>query len=88
MVWKIEFETSARKELGDLDGATARRIIRFLRYRVATSDNPRSLGKPLKGHLRDYWRYRIGDWGLVCHIDDIGVRILVIRVSHRKDVYR
>lgn len=88
MVWKIEFEGSARKELADLDGAVARRIVRSLRDRVARSDDPRSLGKPLNGHLREYWRYRVGDWRLVCHIDDETVRVLVIRVFHRKDVYR
>lgn len=88
MVWKIEFESVARKELADLDGAVARRILRFLRDRLVSSANPRSLGKPLRGHLRDYWRYRVGDYRLVCHIDDETVRILVVRVSHRKDVYR
>lgn len=88
MVWKIEFESVARKELADLDGAVARRILRFLRDRLVSSANPRSLGKPLRGHLRDYWRYRVGDCRLVCHIDDETVRILVVRVSHRKDVYR
>jgi mRNA interferase RelE/StbE len=88
LVWKIEFESAARKELADLDGAVAGRILRFLRDRVAPSGNPRALGKPLKGHLRDYWRYRVGDWRLVCHIDDETVRVLVVRISHRKDAYR
>lgn len=88
MIWRIEFESAARKELADLDGSVARRILRFLRERVARSDNPRALGKPLKGHLRDYWRYRVGDYRLVCHIDDGTVRVLVVRVSHRKDAYR
>jgi mRNA interferase RelE/StbE len=88
LVWKIEFESAARKELADLDGAVARRILHFLRDRVASSANPRALGKPLRGHLRDYWRYRVGDWRLVCHIDDATVRVLVVRVSHRKDVYK
>lgn len=89
MAWRIEFEERAARELRKLGSPAMERVIRFLRTRVATAENPRELGAPLKGsELGDLWRYRVGDYRLIAHIDDGAVLVLVMRVGHRREVYR
>jgi len=88
LAWKIEVEESARRALEKLDRQTARRITRFLHERVAPAEDPRSLGKPLRGRLANFWRYRVGDHRIVCDIHDDVLRVLVLQIGHRKDVYR
>lgn len=89
MAWRIEFERAAERELEALGPEAARRILRYLRDRIAPLDDPRSTGQALRGsRLGDFWKYRIGDYRLIAQIDDGTVRILVVRVGHRRDVYR
>ena len=88
MGYRIEFDPRAEKELEKLDREVARRILRFLRERVATLEDPRSLGEPLRGpELGRFWKYRVGDYRLICHIQDREATVLVLRVGHRRDVY-
>ena len=89
MVWKIEFDPAADRELGKIDPQVARRILTFLHKRVAPLENPRSIGEALKGSkLGEFWKYRVGDWRIIASIEDNAVRILVVRIGNRKDVYR
>ncbi|MEN3067175.1 type II toxin-antitoxin system RelE/ParE family toxin [Uliginosibacterium sediminicola] len=89
MVWQIELTASAVKQLGKLDKAEAKRITNFLRQRLATLEDPRSTGKALTGpQLGEYWRYRVGDYRILCEIQDGRLLILVIEVGHRREVYR
>jgi mRNA interferase RelE/StbE len=89
LAWRIEFHPRAEKELSKLDREVARKIVRFLRERVAPLEDPRSLGEALKGpELGRFWKYRVGDYRLICHIQDQRVTILVVTVGHRRDVYR
>lgn len=88
MAWRIEFSDSAVKALKKINPQAADRILKFLRERIQKNDNPRSQGKALQGELRSYWRYRVGAYRLVCHIDDEVLRVLVVRIAHRKDIYR
>lgn len=88
MVWKVEFDGAALKDLKRLDQTAQRRIVRYLRERIATDDNPRRLGKALHGDKTGLWRYRIGDYRLLCRIEDRVLTVLVIAVGHRKEVYR
>ena len=89
MVWRIEFEASAKKELSKLDKQAARRILAFLRERVARLENPRTLGAALKGpRFGEFWKYRIGDYRVIAHIEDELLLILVVRIGDRKEVYR
>jgi mRNA interferase RelE/StbE len=89
MAWRIEFERAAARELDKLSHEAARRILRFLRDRIAPLDDPRSVGEALRGdRFGDFWKYRVGDYRLIAHIDDSTVRVLVVRVGHRRDVYR
>lgn len=87
--WRIEFEDAALKELAKLDKPVARRILAFLRERVAVLDDPRSVGEALKGSkLGEFWKYRVGDYRIVAHIEDGAVRILVLKVGNRREIYR
>jgi mRNA interferase RelE/StbE len=89
MVWTIEFERSAERELDKLGPDAARRILRFLRDRVALLDDPRAIGEALKGsRFGEFWKYRVGEYRIIVDIDDGAVRVLVVRVGNRKDVYR
>jgi len=88
-VWTIEFAESAAKALSKLDSGVARHITRFLRDRLATAVDPRKLGAALKGDdLGEFWKYRVGDYRIIADIQDQRVRILVVRIGNRKDVYR
>lgn len=86
MAWKVEFARSAEKELSKLDRPIAQRILRFLRDRVA--DDPRSVGEPLKAELSGFWTYRVGSYRLYADIQDENVTLLVVKVGHRRNVYR
>ncbi len=89
MVWRIEFEDAAVKELAKLDKPVTRRILAFLRERVSQLDDPRSVGEALKGSkLGEFWKYRVGDYRIVAHIEDEALRILVLKVGNRREVYR
>ncbi len=88
MAWRIEFTPEAEKQLAKLEKQSAKRITRFLKERVATLTDPRALGEPLKGKLREFWRYRVGDYRVLCRIEEGRLLVLVVRVGHRRDVYR
>jgi len=89
LAWLIEFDAKAKKELASLDKTIAKRITAFLRERVAMLDNPRSIGEALKGSkLGDLWKYRVGDYRVIASIEDSALRILVVRIGNRREVYR
>ena len=88
MAWRIDFSPEAEKQLARIDRPFAQRIVTFLRERIASAEDPRRLGKPLKGVLREFWRYRIGDYRIVTRIEDDRVLVLVVRIAHRREVYR
>ncbi len=89
MAWKVEFDPAAAKELGKLERQVASRILAFLNSRIAILDDPRSVGEALKGSkLGDFWKYRIGDYRVIAKIEDETVKILVIKIGNRKEVYR
>ena len=86
--WTIEITRTAEKQIKKLDRTAQQSIVSFLRDRLQPADNPRQWGKPLHGDKGGLWRYRIGDYRLICDIRDEKITVLVLRVGHRKDVYR
>ena len=89
MAWKVELDPTAERELDKIDPQAARRILAFLHGRVARLDDPRSIGEALKGSkLGAFWKYRVGDYRIVASIEDRALRILVVRIGNRKEVYR
>jgi mRNA interferase RelE/StbE len=89
LAWRIEFEPRALKELETQDRRVQRRLVAFLRDRLSPLADPRSLGEALHGaELGRLWKYRVGDWRLICQIRDQQITILVVRVGHRREIYR
>jgi mRNA interferase RelE/StbE len=88
LVWTIEYSDSAKAQLRKLGKPTARRIVDFMNERIAGLDDPRSTGKALTGPLGGFWRYRVGDCRVICDIHDGALRILVVQVGNRREIYR
>lgn len=87
MAWRIEFEAEAKKEFCHLDRHVQERIRRFLRERIAMSENPRDFGEPLRRDLAGLWKYRVGDYRIIAEIAEEKVLVLVLRIGHRRKVY-
>ena len=88
MAWRIEYTDTAKTQLRKLDRSTARRILDYMDHRVAAAEDPRRLGQSLTGPLGKLWRYRVGRFRIVCDIQDEAVRVLVVRIGRRDEVYR
>lgn len=89
MAFEIEFDPDAVKDLKKLDRPIQQRLIGFLKERVAPLKNPREIGEALSGaSLGNYWKYRVGDWRIVCDIQDRKIVVRVLRVGNRRDIYR
>jgi len=87
LTWRIEFEAEAMKELARLDRQAQERIRRYLRERIAPSENPRDFGEPLRRNLAGFWKYRVGNYRIVVEIQDEAILVLVLRIGHRSKVY-
>ena len=89
MVWRIEVAARVDKAIAKLDPPTRDRIVRFLYERLGRMEDPRSIGEALKGSGHgELWRYRVGDYRLICKIEDERLVVLVVRVGHRREIYR
>lgn len=89
MAWRIELDKAAERELDKLDKQIARRILAFLYDRVADLEDPRSIGEALKdSKLGDFWKYRVGDYRIVADIGGTILRIYIVRIGNRRQVYR
>ncbi len=87
MAWRVEFEADADREMQRLGEVASARIAKYLRTRLATSEDPRRFGQPLRADLHGYWRYRVGDYRLIARIIEDRVLVMIVRVGHRRDVY-
>jgi mRNA interferase RelE/StbE len=89
MTWEIKIDLSAERELDKLDRQEARRILTFLKDRVALLNDPRSIGEALKGStLGTLWKYRVGDYRIIASIEGSQLLILVVRIGNRREVYK
>jgi mRNA interferase RelE/StbE len=88
-MWQLEYTDTARKQLRKLDKPVAVRLLNYLRDQVAPLEDPRSIGKALRGQIFGaYWRYRIGDYRIVCDINDGLLTIVVVELGNRREIYR
>jgi len=89
LVWQIKIAASAEKQFAKLDRPVAQRILTFLRERVAPLEDPRAIGEALHGRaLGEFWKYRVGDWRVICEIQDKQIVITVLSLGNRREVYR
>ena len=88
MAWTIEYAKTAKDQLRKLDRTVARRVLDFMDERIAPLENPRQSGKAVKGPMGEFWRYRVGDYRVVCDIRDGVLTVLVLQIGNRREVYR
>ena len=88
MTWSVEWDDAARRELRKLDRTIQQRILRFFRERIMIDADPRRFGKALQHELQGLWRYRIGDYRVICRIQDERITVLVLAVGYRRHIYR
>ena len=86
MKWQVAFDPAAEKQFSKLGKSAQRDIERYIANRLETAEDPRSFGKPFLS-IKGAWRYRVGDYRLVCAIQNHQVTVLVLKVGHRRDVY-
>ncbi|MCH8239810.1 MAG: type II toxin-antitoxin system RelE/ParE family toxin [Proteobacteria bacterium] len=88
MAWTVKFLAPAKRKLGRLGPDAQQRITSYLKERLEDCDDPRLFGKALTGQPSGRWRYRAGDYRIICRLDDDEQKVLVLSVGHRRDVYR
>lgn len=88
MVWTVKFDARVEKDLKKLDRQAQKNILDYFERRIAPLDDARVYGKALRSQFSGLWRYRIGDYRAICQIDDETITVLVLRIGHRKAVYR
>jgi mRNA interferase RelE/StbE len=89
LAWTIEYAETVRKQLRKLDKQIARRILDFMDERISGGRNPRDTGKALTGNLLGaFWRYRTGDFRIICDIQDAKLCVLVVQIGNRREIYR
>lgn len=86
--YRVEYSERAVRELKRLDKYTRQMIYSWIDKNLVNCENPRIHGKPLIANRKGQWRYRIGDYRLICHIGDTDLVILALSVGHRREVYR
>jgi len=87
MAWSIEFSDDAERDFARLDNPIQRRVFRYLHGRIANAVDPRDFGKPLLHELAGLWRFRVGDYRVLCSIQDEKLTVLVVEIGHRSTVY-
>jgi mRNA interferase RelE/StbE len=88
LAWTVKYAETAKKQLQKLDQPVAQRILGFMDLRVTAAEDPRRLGKALSGPLGDLWSYRVGDYRILCDIQDGVLTVLVLQIGNRREVYR
>lgn len=84
MAYRVELSNLAKKQLKKLDDSVAKMILKWLKKNVDGFDDPRVHGKSLEGNLSEYWRYRVGDYRILCIIDDGRLIVQAISIGNRK----
>ena len=87
-MYRVVIEDKAKKELRKLDRFQAKIIINWIRNNLEGSSDPRVSGKQLTANLKNHWRYRVGEYRLLAEIKDDEVIIHIVKVGHRKGVYK
>lgn len=85
--YTVKYDKKFIKQIQKMDKSVALLIKRWIEKNIVNTDNPRLHGKSLAGNLSNYWRYRIGDYRLICEINDNELIIIALSVGHRREIY-
>ncbi|WP_017549891.1 type II toxin-antitoxin system RelE family toxin [Salinicoccus carnicancri] len=88
MAYQVVYEKRAVKSLKKIDKGQQRMIVAWIEKNLKGTMHPRQHGQPLKGELKDYWRYRVGRYRILADIDGDEIKIIVVDIVHRKDIYK
>ena len=88
MAWTLQISDIAEKQIKKLDKAIQKRVVDYLHDRIEGCKDPRHFGEPLKGNHSGYWRYRVGDYRIICEIYDDELVVIAINIGHRKAIYK
>ncbi|MEA3363547.1 MAG: type II toxin-antitoxin system RelE/ParE family toxin [Thermodesulfobacteriota bacterium] len=88
MAWTVEINVTAEKQLRKLDRPIQKRLLDWLDERISGCKDPRHFGEPLRGDLTGLWRYRVGDFRIICEIQDQQLIVLALAIGHRREIYR
>ena len=88
MGWTVKISNTAESQLKKLDRPIQKRIVDYLYDRVENCKNPRHFGEPLKGNKSGMWRYRVGDYRILCEIHDHELVVIILNIGHRKIIYK
>jgi mRNA interferase RelE/StbE len=83
LVWTVEWDERAVRELNNLDPPVQKTLVEYMGQHIMTEADPRRLGKALKHELQGLWRYRVGDYRLICNIQDQTITVLVLAIGRR-----
>jgi mRNA interferase RelE/StbE len=87
MKYKVIYEKKALKSLSKIDKSQRNIILSWIDKNLVDTDDPKKYGKALKGNLKEYWRYRVGNYRILADIDDKQIKIIIFNIGHRKDIY-
>lgn len=87
MKYQVLYTKKAIKQLSKIDVNQRNIILAWIEKNLVGIDNPKIHGKALKGNLRNYWRYKIGDYRIITEINNDEIKIIVVGIGHRKDIY-
>lgn len=87
LIWKVQVSDQALKELKKLDRVAQEMLLSYIEQRIEGCSNPRAFGEPLKENLSGAWRYRVGQYRIICEIKDEIITVYVLAVGHRRSVY-
>ena len=87
MIYKIEFTVTSIRQLQSLDSESRQRILDYVKDVLSNANNPRELGRALKGSFVGLWRYRVGNYRIICKIYDKELVVCVLKVGHRREIY-
>jgi mRNA interferase RelE/StbE len=85
--WSVIFSQKAEKEFSKLDKSIQKQVLKFFETKIQHVENPRLFGKPLCGPLAEFWVYRMGDYRILCHIQDHECLVVAVSIGHRRDIY-
>jgi mRNA interferase RelE/StbE len=88
LAWKVEIADVAESQLMRLDTPVRNCILNYLHDRIEGCKNPRHFGEPLKANKAGLWRYRVGDFRVICEIQDDRLLVLAIAIGHRREIYK
>jgi mRNA interferase RelE/StbE len=88
LAWTLQISETAKRQLKSLDRSTAKAVLRYLNRLILETENPKQRGKPLTANFAGLWRYRVGDYRVICDVQGGELVVLVLQIAHRREVYR